>query len=170
MEPITHHPLAHASSCRARTSTPTRSFPARFLRTTTREGLGKQLFSDWRYDADGSRDPDFVLNQPGGAGLQRSWSPAATSAAAPRASTRPGRCSDFGFRAVISTEIADIFRSNSLKNGLRARSSSMRPRSRGCSRNPGAEVTIDLESTHADAAGRRAASPFPSSRSRATAC
>ncbi len=59
-----YNSLVHASSCRPATSTPTRSFPARFLTTTTREGLGKQLFNDWRYHADGSDNPDFILNRP----------------------------------------------------------------------------------------------------------
>ena len=59
-----------------------------------------------------------MLNQPAAQRLRRCWSRAATSAAARRASTRPGRCSTSAFRAVVSTEIADIFRSNCLKNGL----------------------------------------------------
>jgi 3-isopropylmalate/(R)-2-methylmalate dehydratase small subunit len=91
--------------------------PARFLTTTTREGLGAQAFADWRYDADGTPKADFVLNTPAardcailvagrnfGCGSSREHAPWALL--------------DYGFRAVVSTDFADIFRSNSLKNGL----------------------------------------------------
>ena len=63
--------------------------PARFLTTTTRKGLGQALFADWRYDSAGQPRPDFALNQPAAG----SSSPGTTSAAVPRASTRPGPCS-----------------------------------------------------------------------------
>ncbi len=91
--------------------------PARFLKVTDKAGLGASLFADWRYAADGSPRPDFVLNQPRaqdaailvagdnfGCGSSREHAPWALTG--------------FGFRAVISTSFADIFRSNSLKNGL----------------------------------------------------
>ena len=90
----------------------------------------------------GTPRADFVLNRPEAA-APRSWSPDATSAAAPRASTRPWALLDFGFRAVISTEIADIFRSNALKNGLLPVIVE-EPISAWLLANPGAEVTIDL--------------------------
>jgi 3-isopropylmalate/(R)-2-methylmalate dehydratase small subunit len=91
--------------------------PARFLRTTSREGLGKQLFSDWRYLADGRPNPDFVLNRPDASGCSvlvggRNFGCGSSREHAPWALL------DFGIRAVISSEFADIFRSNSLKNGL----------------------------------------------------
>jgi 3-isopropylmalate/(R)-2-methylmalate dehydratase small subunit len=91
--------------------------PARFLTTTTRDGLGVALFADWRYDKDGKPRPDFVLNQPAAADCKvlvagRNFGCGSSREHAPWALL------DFGFRAVISTEIADIFRSNSLKNGL----------------------------------------------------
>jgi len=91
--------------------------PARFLRTTTREGLGKQLFADWRYHADGSPKSEFPLNQPAAAGCQvlvggRNFGCGSSREHAPWALL------DFGFKAVISTEIADIFCNNALKNGL----------------------------------------------------
>jgi len=70
--------------------------PARFLTTTTKEGLGKHLFEYWRYSADGSANAEFVLNQPAPA-VARCSSPATTSVAALRASTRHGRCSTMEF-------------------------------------------------------------------------
>jgi len=91
--------------------------PARFLTTTSREGLGKELFADWRYLANGEPNPAFVLNQPQANGCQilvagRNFGCGSSREHAPWALL------DYGIRAVISTEIADIFRSNSLKNGL----------------------------------------------------
>jgi 3-isopropylmalate/(R)-2-methylmalate dehydratase small subunit len=91
--------------------------PARFLTTTTKEGLGKQLFADWRYLADGSANPDFVLNRADANGCQvlvagRNFGCGSSREHAPWALL------DYGIRAIISTEIADIFKSNALKNGL----------------------------------------------------
>ena len=91
--------------------------PARFLKTISKEGLGDQLFYDWRYDAAGQPKPDFILNTPAaksakillagdnfGCGSSREHAPWALT--------------QYGFRAVISTSFADIFRQNSLKNSL----------------------------------------------------
>jgi len=91
--------------------------PARFLTTTSREGLGVHLFQDWRYRTDGSENPDFVLNLPESKGCEilvagRNFGCGSSREHAPWALL------DFGLKAVISTEIADIFRSNSLKNGF----------------------------------------------------
>jgi 3-isopropylmalate/(R)-2-methylmalate dehydratase small subunit len=91
--------------------------PARFLTTTTKEGLGTQLFADWRYLADGTANPNFVLNQPEACEAQvlvagRNFGCGSSREHAPWALL------DYGIRAVISTEIADIFKSNALKNGL----------------------------------------------------
>jgi 3-isopropylmalate/(R)-2-methylmalate dehydratase small subunit len=91
--------------------------PARFLKTTSKDGLGDQLFCDWRYDADGKPQPGFILNKPEskaakillagdnfGCGSSREHAPWALT--------------QYGFRAVISTSFADIFRQNALKNSL----------------------------------------------------
>jgi 3-isopropylmalate/(R)-2-methylmalate dehydratase small subunit len=91
--------------------------PARFLKTTEKSGLADALFNDWRYLADGSPNPAFVLNDPGmqgrhvllagdnfGCGSSREHAPWALTA--------------WGIRAILSTSFADIFRNNSLKNGL----------------------------------------------------
>jgi 3-isopropylmalate/(R)-2-methylmalate dehydratase small subunit len=117
--------------------------PARFLTTTTRDGLGRQLFADWRYRADGSPNPDFALNRPEARGAQvlvagRNFGCGSSREHAPWALL------DFGFRAVISTEIADIFRGNSLKNGLLPIVVD-EATSRWLLDNPGAEVDIDLK-------------------------
>jgi 3-isopropylmalate/(R)-2-methylmalate dehydratase small subunit len=91
--------------------------PARFLTTTTREGLGAALFADWRYDASGAPRPDFVLNRPEARGCAILVAGRNIGCGSSREHA-PWALLDFGFRAVISTEIADIFRNNSLKNGL----------------------------------------------------
>jgi 3-isopropylmalate/(R)-2-methylmalate dehydratase small subunit len=117
--------------------------PARFLTTTTKDGLGRQLFADWRYRADGSPNPDFVLNRPEARGAHvlvagRNFGCGSSREHAPWALL------DFGFRAVISTEIADIFRGNSLKNGLLPITVD-EATSQWLLEHPGAEVDIDLE-------------------------
>lgn len=91
--------------------------PARFLRTTDKHGLGDALFADWRYNVDGTPNTDFVMNEPKyqnakillagnnfGCGSSREHATWALTG--------------FGFRSVISTSFADIFRNNALKNGL----------------------------------------------------
>jgi len=119
--------------------------PARFLRATTREGFGKHLFSEWRYDANGNPKPDFVLNKPEAQGCSilvagRNFGCGSSREHAPWALT------DYGIKAVISTEFADIFRNNSLKNGLvpvlvdDATADWLIA-------NPGAELTIDLDTS-----------------------
>jgi 3-isopropylmalate/(R)-2-methylmalate dehydratase small subunit len=121
--------------------------PARFLKVTDKNGLGEQLFCDWRYNSDGSPKPEFVLNQPQhrgasvllagdnfGCGSSREHAPWALTA--------------FGFRAVISTMIADIFRSNSMKNGLLPiilTHDLHRQLKHEIEKSPTAEVTINLE-------------------------
>ena len=91
--------------------------PARFLTTTVREGLGAALFADWRYDADGRPRGEFVLNRPEARGCQVLVAGRNIGCGSSREHA-PWALLDYGIRAVISTEIADIFRNNSLKNGL----------------------------------------------------
>ena len=91
--------------------------PARFLKATDKKGMGANLFADWRYNSDGSPKPDFVLNKPASAGCQILLSGDNFGCGSSREHA-PWALTGFGFRAVISTSIADIFRSNALKNGL----------------------------------------------------
>ena len=91
--------------------------PARFLTTTTRKGLGKALFADWRYEKDGKPKSDFILNTPAAAGCRILVAGHNFGCGSSREHA-PWALLDFGIQAVISTGIADIFRSNSLKNGL----------------------------------------------------
>lgn len=91
--------------------------PARFLTTTSREGLGDALFRDLRFSADGEPVADFVLNRPEARGCEILVAGNNFGCGSSREHA-PWALLDYGIRAVISTEIADIFRSNSLKNGL----------------------------------------------------
>jgi len=91
--------------------------PARFLKTTSKEGLDKQLFCDWRYDAEGNPKPDFILNQPRAAGAQILLAGDNFGCGSSREHA-PWALTQFGFRAVLSTSFADIFKQNSLKNSL----------------------------------------------------
>jgi 3-isopropylmalate/(R)-2-methylmalate dehydratase small subunit len=91
--------------------------PARYLKTTDKAGLGDGLFSDWRYNADGSPKPDFVLNRPDVRGAQVLVAGNNFGCGSSREHA-PWALEGYGFKAVISTYFADIFKGNSLKNGL----------------------------------------------------
>ncbi len=91
--------------------------PARFLKTISKDGLGEQLFYDWRYDAEGKPKPDFVLNQPRAKGAEILLAGDNFGCGSSREHA-PWALMQFGFKAVISTSFADIFRQNSLKNAL----------------------------------------------------
>jgi 3-isopropylmalate/(R)-2-methylmalate dehydratase small subunit len=91
--------------------------PARFLKATDKKGMGDNLFADWRYNADGSPKPEFVLNQATFKGAQILLAGDNFGCGSSREHA-PWALIGFGFRAVISTSFADIFRNNALKNGL----------------------------------------------------
>ncbi len=116
--------------------------PARFLTTTTRKGLGNALFADWRYDETGKPKPDFLLNRPEASGCAILVAGNNFGCGSSREHA-PWALLDFGIQAVISTEIADIFRGNSLKNGLVP--VIVDNATHGwLVENPGVEVTIDV--------------------------
>ena len=117
-------------------------FPARFLTTTSGTGFADMLFADWRFDAGGRPRPEFALNQPQAAGCQVLVAGANFGCGSSREHA-PWALRDFGFQAVVSTSIADIFFSNALKNGL------VPVRIDAATHawllaNPGAEIEIDL--------------------------
>jgi 3-isopropylmalate/(R)-2-methylmalate dehydratase small subunit len=91
--------------------------PARFLKATDKNGMGDNLFADWRYNADGSLKPDFALNKPEYKGAQILLAGDNFGCGSSREHA-PWALTGFGFRAVISTSFADIFSNNALKNGL----------------------------------------------------
>jgi len=120
--------------------------PARFLKATDKNGMGDNLFADWRYHSDGSPKPDFVLNQPEAAGRQILLAGDNFGCGSSREHA-PWALTGFGFRAVISTSFADIFRSNALKNGLLpiiVDESTHQRLLALAGEQPGVELTIDL--------------------------
>jgi 3-isopropylmalate/(R)-2-methylmalate dehydratase small subunit len=122
--------------------------PARFLKVTDKAGLGDALFSDWRYQADGSPKPDFILNDPRSKGAEVLFAGDNFGCGSSREHA-PWALVGFGFRAVISTFFADIFQGNALKNGLLPIvvppevHASLQARLQS---DPDAQVTVDLES------------------------
>jgi 3-isopropylmalate/(R)-2-methylmalate dehydratase small subunit len=117
--------------------------PARYLTTTTREGLGKMLFYDWRYDVQGNEKREAVLNNidPEGHAILIGGHNFGCGSSREHA---PWALADYGFKAVLSTKIADIFKSNAIKNGILAIEVSPEAHA-WLVDNPGAEVEIDLE-------------------------
>jgi 3-isopropylmalate/(R)-2-methylmalate dehydratase small subunit len=91
--------------------------PARYLKVTDKAGLGEGLFADWRRDETGNPKPDFVLNRPEAAGAQILVAGNNFGCGSSREHA-PWALLGYGFKAVISTYFADIFRNNALKNGL----------------------------------------------------
>lgn len=121
--------------------------PARFLKTTSRDGLGAHLFDGWRFDAAGQPRAEFILNSPSARGASvlvagRNFGCGSSREHAPWA------LADFGFRAVLARSFADIFRQNALKNGLLPIALGDADHREALARileRPGAIVRIDLE-------------------------
>jgi 3-isopropylmalate/(R)-2-methylmalate dehydratase small subunit len=116
--------------------------PARFLKGTTREGLGRSLFADWRYDKDGRPRPEFVLNRPEAQGAQILVAGANFGCGSSREHA-VWALHDHGFRVVVSTAFADIFRNNALKNSLLPVQLEAGPHARLLAQS-GVEVEVDL--------------------------
>ena len=119
--------------------------PARFLTATSKAGFGKHLFADWRYDTDGKPKPEFALNKPEAQGAAILVAGRNIGCGSSREHA-PWALQDFGFAAVISTEFADIFRTNCLKNGLLPLVVDELTHA-WLIANPNVEVTIDVAST-----------------------
>ena len=119
--------------------------PARFLTATSKAGFGKNLFADWRYDTDGNPKPDFALNKPEAKGAAILVAGRNIGCGSSREHA-PWALQDFGFAAVISTEFADIFRTNCLKNGLLPVVVDEKTHA-WLLANPNVEVAIDVAST-----------------------
>lgn len=141
MKPVSH--LRSRTAVLAHENIDTdRIIPARFLTTTERAGLGRFAFNDWRYLADGRDNPSFELNRDEARGCEilvagRNFGCGSSREHAPWALL------DYGLRAVLSSEIADIFRNNSLKNGLLALVIS-ESEHRYLLAHPGLELAIDV--------------------------
>jgi 3-isopropylmalate/(R)-2-methylmalate dehydratase small subunit len=117
--------------------------PARFLKVTSKAGLGANLFADWRYDASGQPRPEFVLNRPETKGARILVAGDNFGCGSSREHA-PWALVDHGFQAVISTTIADIFRNNALKNGLVPVVVDGGTHAKLLA-SPGMEVTVDLD-------------------------
>jgi len=117
--------------------------PARFLTTTQRAGLGKGAFYDWRHDDAGNLRNDSALSL-AGQGTHAVLVAGGNFGCGSSREHAPWALLDLGFRAVISSDIADIFKSNALKNGLLPVEVDEKTHL-ALLNNPGAEVTIDLE-------------------------
>jgi 3-isopropylmalate/(R)-2-methylmalate dehydratase small subunit len=117
--------------------------PARFLTVTDKAGLGAALFADWRYEPDGTPTPGFALNDPAAAGARILVAGDNFGCGSSREHAA-WALHDYGFRVVISTSIADIFRNNALKNGILpvVVPADVHARLRAT---PGAVVRVDLE-------------------------
>ena len=121
--------------------------PARFLKTTDKSGLASNLFYDWRYDANGASRPDFILNKPAAQGAKFLLAGHNFGCGSSREHA-PWALQGFGFQAVISTEFADIFQNNSLKNGflpIVVEPAIHAALFEAVAREPQAELSVDLE-------------------------
>ena len=136
--------------------------PARFLKVTSRDGLGVNLFHDWRYQADGAPRADFPLNAPGAAEAKVLIAGHNFGCGSSREHAPWALC-DFGFRAVVAGSFADIFRSNALKNRLLPVALGESEHARLCAAraaDPALVVTVDLAQQTVEWTGQ-AALPFP---------
>ena len=123
--------------------------PARFLKTTSKIGLGDNLFCDWRYETSGAPKPEFILNTEQGKAAQILLAGDNFGCGSSREHA-PWALTQYGFRAVISTSFADIFKGNSAKNSLLTivvPPEAHKKLFAALAVNPAATVTVDLEST-----------------------
>jgi 3-isopropylmalate/(R)-2-methylmalate dehydratase small subunit len=131
--------------------------PARYLKAIDKKSMGDNLFADWRYGIDGSPNPEFILNQSFYEGAKILLVGDNFGCGSSREHA-PWSLVDFGFRAVISTSFADIFRNNSLKNGLLPVKVDAETHSLLfdlCEESPFAEITVELASQRITLPGGR---------------
>ncbi len=140
---------SHAALLSAENVDTDQIIPARFLKTLDKDGLGKQLFFDWRYLPDGTDNPDFVLNKPEAQGARIILAGDNFGCGSSREHA-PWALMGWGLRAVISTSFADIFKGNSLKNGLLPIEVDAATHAKlvaAVKANPQAEIKVDLSKT-----------------------
>ncbi|HWS40833.1 MAG TPA: 3-isopropylmalate dehydratase small subunit [Arenimonas sp.] len=123
-----------------------RIIPARFLTTTERKGLGRFAFHDWRFDKEGNENSEFPLNKVEARDCKILIAGKNFACGSSREHA-PWALLDYGIQVVLSSEIADIFRSNALKNGLIALQISPQEHA-FLLKNPGIEIAIDLQQCH----------------------
>lgn len=133
--------------------------PARFLKTTTKAGLGLNAFADWRYSKEGTLKPDFALNQPASQGAEVLVAGDNFGCGSSREHA-PWALTDAGYRAVVSTSFADIFYGNALKNGLLPIKVDAEAHRKLMASGSGARVKVDLENQTLTL-GDGTAVPFP---------
>jgi 3-isopropylmalate/(R)-2-methylmalate dehydratase small subunit len=136
--------------------------PASFLKGIDKSGMAAGLFAGWRYSADGSPKPDFVLNTPRARGAKILLVGNNFGCGSSREHAA-WALHDFGFRAIISTSFADIFRNNALKNGLlpvEVSPADFRRLVHLIAQNPEAEIEVDLDQQEVRLAGDKPI-PFP---------
>ena len=121
--------------------------PKQFLKSIRRVGFGEKLFYDWRFNSDGSSNPDFVLNQPRYEGASVLLAGKNFGCGSSREHA-PWALDEYGFRAIIAPSFADIFANNSVQSGILTVVLSddiVSELVRKCESNPGYEITVDLE-------------------------
>ena len=133
--------------------------PARFLKATTREGFGENLFADWRYNEQGKARPDFILNQRKGKILLAGKNFGSGSSREHAA----WALYDYGFRVVVSSFFADIFKNNALNNGLlpvTLEEEAMSVLFQAAKEDPGFKIKVDLENSTLEAPDVRISASF----------
>lgn len=134
--------------------------PARFLKATTREGFGENLFRDWRFNADGSAKEDFVLNNVTGATILLAGKNFGCGSSREHAAWA---IHDYGFRVVVSSFFADIFKNNALNNGLlpvQVSDKFLQALFNAVAQNSEQKIIVNLESQLVSIVGSDAAEPF----------
>jgi 3-isopropylmalate/(R)-2-methylmalate dehydratase small subunit len=154
MEPFTRHTGTVAPLDRVNVDTD-QIIPKQFLKSILRTGYGQNCFNDWRYRADGSPNPDFVLNQPEYQGASVLLARANFGCGSSREHA-PWALSEYGYRVIIAPSFGDIFRQNCMQNGLvpiTLPDEEMDQLFQRAFEEPGSRITVDLERQVIEAEG-----------------